>query len=489
MNFKSFGRLLLLLILLHFFSAPRAQVRLAAMLGVHSSSFPESNSIPGFDTARGNYFSSKTGAQFGVIAEIPLGKSFFLQPGLNYSSKGNQYQRFYDSAAAAATDTQYDQHTLKLNYMEVPVILTYKLPLSKNKPQYFFLGAGPYFAFIIAANQPYQNRVKFYGDDDYTYQSGTTDLPVGNGVGKYKTFDLGLQARAGFELGSVMLSAYFSRGLTNAYQADYPASFHNQVFGASLAVWLNKVKTQPPPVVDSDQDGTPDPDDSCKTIAGVPKYHGCPIPDTDADGVNDEQDSCRTLAGTVKYHGCPIPDSDGDGVNDEEDSCRTVAGVAKYHGCPVPDTDGDGVNDEKDLCPNLAGSPENNGCPVVKPEPVPAPRILYIAQNVQFRSSSSRLTSGSLPALKELADTLKASPDLDLVVEGHADNSGSAVYNQKLSEQRAGEVKKALVKLGIPADRITTIGYGDTRPVADNKTAAGKAKNRRVVLTLHPKNS
>jgi outer membrane protein OmpA-like peptidoglycan-associated protein len=275
--------------------------------------------------------------------------------------------------------------------------------------------------------------------------------------------------------------------LSNAYHAAYPSSFHHQLIGGSLGIWLSKSKPAPPDNTDSDHDGTPDKDDSCKTIAGLPRYHGCPIPDTDGDGVNDEEDSCKTVPGLARYHGCPIPDTDGDGVNDEEDSCKTVPGTAKYHGCPIPDRDSDGVNDEVDKCPDQPGSIENNGCPVIKP--AIAKRVLYTAQIVQFRSNSSRLTNSSLPALHELADTLKANPDLNLTIEGHTDNSGSPGYNQQLSLKRALEVKKALLKFGIPEDRITITGLGDTQPAGDNKTKEGKSKNRRVVFRLHVRNS
>ncbi|HZK64318.1 MAG TPA: OmpA family protein [Puia sp.] len=478
--------LLCLSSVLLFISAP-AQVRLAAVGGVHSSNLLETNSIPGFENTQGKYFSSKTGFQLGVLTEIPIGqKNFFFQPGLNFSARGNQYERFYDTSQVN-TDTLYDQHTLKLNYVEIPLFISYKFSLSRNQRNHFFIGAGPYFAFIISASQPFQNRIKYYGDDKYTFGSGTLDLPVGNAAGKYKTLDAGINIKAGFELGNLMLGAYYSRGLSNAYQATYPSSFHHELIGASLGIWLTKSKPAPPLNTDSDGDGTADKDDSCKTVKGVPKYHGCPVPDSDHDGINDEMDSCKNLAGPARYNGCPIPDTDKDGVNDEEDSCKATAGTVKYHGCPIPDSDGDGVNDEADQCPNQPGPAENKGCPVIKP--ALAKRVLFAARNVQFRSNSSSLTAGSMPALRELADTLKANPDLELTIEGHTDNTGSAAHNQQLSLHRALEVRKNLLKLGIPEERISVEGLGETQPVGDNSTEQGKSKNRRVVFRLHVKNS
>ena len=488
MNFtRIISRLFCFFPSLLFFHFLPAQIRLAAVGGVHSSSFPETNSIPGFDTAQGKYFSSKTGIQLGVMVEIPLGHHhFYFQPGINYSSKGNNYEKFYDTGRVQ-TDTLYNQHTLKLNYIEFPLLLTYKLPLSKNKRNYFYVGAGPYLAFIYSATEPYQNRVKTYNADEYTYNSGTSDLAVGNAGGKYKTLDIGIKAKAGFELGNVMLGVYFSRGLSNAYEAVYPASFHHQLIGASLGIWLNKAAPVYPDTTDTDRDGTPDKDDSCKTTTGSPRYHGCPIPDTDHDGVNDEADSCMHEPGFPRYHGCPIPDTDHDGVNDEADSCKTIPGLPAYHGCPVPDTDGDGVNDDIDQCLNQPGTAENKGCPVVKAET--AKRALFIAHNIQFQSNSSKLASSSLPSLRELADTLKANPELELTIDGHTDNSGSPGYNQKLSERRAAGVKEVLISMGIPEERISTRGFGDTQPIGDNKSREGKLMNRRVVLTLHVKNS
>ncbi len=468
------------------FSPISAQIRLAAWAGVHSSNFLEKNSIPGYDTSSGKYYSSNTGFQIGVLAEIPFGKNnFYLQPGILYSAKGNQYSRFYDTAASQS-DTLYNQHTLNLNYVEIPVYLTWKLPITRDRKNQFYLSAGPYFAFIYSASQPYQNRIRQYNSQNYIYSSGTEDLPVGSGPGNYKTFDMGIAAKAGFELGSVMIGAYFSRGFTNAYTAGYSSSFHNQVFGGSLGIWLNKTKPLPVIVTDTDKDGTADADDSCKTIPGFPRYHGCPVPDSDHDGINDEEDSCPSVPGLLRYHGCQVPDSDHDGLNDEEDSCRLIFGVEKYHGCPIPDRDGDGVNDEMDGCPDQPGLPENKGCPVVKPTIIARAQI--VASNVMFDNNSSRLTKTSYPALIEIADSLKANPNLDLIVEGHTDNTGRTAYNKKLSLERANSVKNVLIEKGVVSTRISVKGFGDTQPVADNQLPAGRAKNRRVVFVFQLKN-
>lgn len=464
-----------------------AQIRLAALGGIHSSNLIEKNDIPGYELSNGQYYSSNTGFELGVLAEVPFGKNnLFFQPGILYSAKGNQYQRYYDSTAQQA-DTLYNQHTLNLNYVEMPLYLTWKVSLSKNQKSKFYISAGPYFSFIYGVSQSYQNRVLPYNSTSYVYQSGQDDVPVGNGTGAYKTFDIGIATKAGFELGSVMIGAYFNQGLTNVYTATYPSSFHNQVFGGSLGIWLNNPKPEPKPIVDSDKDGTPDAEDSCRTIAGPPRWHGCPVPDSDRDGIDDEQDSCKMIPGVARYHGCPVPDADGDGINDEEDSCKYVPGVLRYHGCPIPDRDQDGINDEIDKCPDQPGPADNFGCPVLKPEILKKAEL--VAANLMFQTNSAKLTKNSFPAVRELADSLKANPDLNLLIEGYTDNQGGTAFNLKLSENRANQVKQELILLGISENRLEARGFGESQPIAPNNTPAGRAQNRRVVFKFHLKNS
>lgn len=244
------------------------------------------------------------------------------------------------------------------------------------------------------------------------------------------------------------------------------------------------VKDLPPPpvviVVDRDSDGVPDSLDLCPDIAGLSQFNGCP--DTDGDGIPDKDDKCPDQKGLAKYNGCPIPDSDGDGINDEEDKCPNNPGVAKYQGCPVPDRDGDGVNDEEDKCPDIAGDRSNNGCPLVKEEV--KKRAEYAAQHLYFATGSFKLLSKSFKGLDEVAALMKADAGLKLSVDGYTDNTGKPEKNQVLSESRAKAVKKYLIGKGIDESRIAATGYGPLRPVADNKTVAGRAKNRRVEFRL-----
>ena len=105
----------------------------------------------------------------------------------------------------------------------------------------------------------------------------------------------------------------------------------------------------------------------------------------------------------------------------------------------------------------------------------------WATQGILFATGKAELQPESRPVLKEIASTLKAHGDLKILIEGHTDNVGAAASNLALSDARAAAVKAALVAdFGVGADRITTKGFGDTKPAAPNTTAAGRAQNRRV---------
>ena len=257
--------------------------------------------------------------------------------------------------------------------------------------------------------------------------------------------------------------------------------------GIALKVGVgHKLMAAPAPVIpvavilDRDGDGVLDAVDRCPDIAGPASQQGCP--DRDGDGIADIDDKCPDVFGTARYQGCPIPDTDKDGINDELDKCPTVPGLARYQGCPIPDTDGDGVNDEEDKCINEKGPASNFGCPVISEEIIK--RVKIAAQNIFFETAKSTLLAKSFPKLNDVVSILKDNASFKLQIDGHTDFVGNDDYNQTLSEQRAAAVRVYLVSKGISESRITSAGYGESRPVADNKTAAGKAQNRRVEMTL-----
>ncbi len=249
-------------------------------------------------------------------------------------------------------------------------------------------------------------------------------------------------------------------------------------------------RKQPEPVVvpipvveppkDRDGDGILDSLDKCPDVKGLAALQGCP--DRDGDGIADAEDKCPDVKGLARYQGCPIPDTDKDGINDEEDKCPTVFGVARYQGCPVPDTDGDGVNDEEDKCKTEKGPASNYGCPVIDTKIIE--RVNKAAQNVFFATGSSKLLSKSFSKLNDVVTILKENPTYNVTIDGHTDNTGKADKNQTLSEARAASVKAYLVSKGIDESRLTSTGYGQDKPIADNKTAAGRAKNRRVEMSV-----
>jgi outer membrane protein OmpA-like peptidoglycan-associated protein len=238
----------------------------------------------------------------------------------------------------------------------------------------------------------------------------------------------------------------------------------------------------PPPVnYDRDNDGVPDSTDRCPDVKGLASLKGCP--DRDGDGIADIDDKCPDVPGLARYQGCPIPDRDKDGINDEEDKCPDVPGVARYQGCPIPDTDKDGVNDEEDKCINEPGPASNFGCPVISEEIVK--KLNIAAKNVFFSTGSFKLLAKSNKSLNQVVDILNANPTYKLTIDGHTDNTGKPDKNQTLSENRAASVKAYLVSKGIAESRLTSTGYGQDKPIADNKTVAGRAQNRRVEMAAH----
>lgn len=476
---------LLLMVLFACHPGMQAQVRLGLLGCLHSSNVLETNHLPGWDTATKPYESSRSGFQLGAILEIPIGhKGLFFQPSILYTTKGRQYAKTNDSTTSLAVDTIYNKQSLRLGYIDIPLNLTYKLPLTANRLNSIVFSAGPYISFFnngTVTRESLTSRTT-------KYASKTDRVTVGKGPDTYKTMDMGFNGRVGFELGTWMISAYYSQGLTSFYNAPYSGTFHHQLLGISLGIWLSSTAPPPPPRVvkkDTDKDGVPDDQDMCPLLAGTAARQGCPVIDSDHDGVDDMHDSCKTTPGLARYNGCPIPDTDHDGINDEEDKCPNQAGVARYQGCPIPDRDGDGVNDEEDKCPDTAGPAENRGCPLpVEIKKETTDEINYIAKNIQFTHASDQLIDSSLKALGELAGLLAAHPELHLTIEGHTDNEGTAARNLILSQKRSASVLNYLVKKGIPATRLTAIGMGQTHPIASNRTAKGRAINRRVELKL-----
>ena len=232
---------------------------------------------------------------------------------------------------------------------------------------------------------------------------------------------------------------------------------------------------------DTDGDGIKDADDACPEVAGLAALNGCP--DTDGDGIADKDDACPTEKGTKANNGCP--DTDGDGVVDGKDKCPAVAGPAANAGCPWPDTDGDSVLDKDDKCPNVAGVASNNGCPEVLITKEAEKKLNDFARAIYFNSGKTSFRAGVSGKLDLIAAIMKEYSKAKFSIQGHTDSQGRAASNKKLSERRAKAVLDYLVvKAGISADRLVSAGFGEDYPIADNKTRAGRAQNRRVEIKL-----
>ncbi|MBO9564705.1 MAG: OmpA family protein [Niastella sp.] len=480
-------KLFTLLCLLVVFGTGFAQLRVALLAGPHAASVDEKNSIPGWETQVKPFYGNRSGFNIGFLADIPLNNSgkLYFQPGIFYLSKGRKFQRFYDTTQIQ-TDTLSVKHTFYTNYIDIPLNVTYKMPLGKKAK--FFVSAGPYLSFFYNGKNSQETLVAI-GDSALKFNKEEDDIEVGKASRKAKTFDYGINGRAGFELGGVIISGFISQGLGNFFQTDDDANtFKHKVFGASVGFWLNKAApTAPKKPKDQDNDGIPDVQDGCPTQPGSALTNGCP--DKDGDGIADNVDKCPDVAGKLAYKGCPIPDTDKDGVNDEEDKCPTEAGPASNNGCPLPrpepDTDGDGVIDKEDKCPTEPGTRANNGCPVVPViEQAVIEKVNYAARNIFFPKGSDKLATTSYPALDEVANILQKNATLRLNINGYTDNSGAVAANKLLSQKRADAVKKYLSDKGIAASRLTATGHGPANPVADNSTEAGRNKNRRVELKL-----
>ncbi|MFZ1525852.1 MAG: OmpA family protein [Saprospiraceae bacterium] len=234
---------------------------------------------------------------------------------------------------------------------------------------------------------------------------------------------------------------------------------------------------------DSDGDGIPDNEDECPNIAGVAKNKGCPekAADADGDGIPDSEDKCPNDSGNAAVGGCP--DKDGDGVADKDDKCPDKPGLKIYYGCP--DTDGDGIDDSRDKCPNIAGTVANDGCPEITKEDK---KTLEVAmQAVQFQTGSAVLKPESNIVLSQIADIMGRYPDFVMTISGHTDNVGSESANQILSEKRAKACYDFIVKKGVIASRISSTGYGESRPITSNVNEKGRSLNRRVEFNLIPR--
>jgi outer membrane protein OmpA-like peptidoglycan-associated protein len=261
------------------------------------------------------------------------------------------------------------------------------------------------------------------------------------------------------------------------------------------------------PDLDHDGDGIPTPQDRCplvrEDVDGFQDLDGCPEADNDGDGILDPVDRCPMAAEVVNgfedADGCPdspqYRDADADGIPDDRDGCpaepEDFDRFEDADGCPETDNDGDGWLDAVDRCPNDAetvnGFEDVDGCPDEQPLVAVGSARLEIRDRVFFESDRAVIQPISHGLLDEVARVILANPGIGRIrIAGHTDAEGPAYYNLRLSQARVREVADYLVARGVPAERLEAVGFGETRPIADNRTEGGRAANRRVEFVIVP---
>ncbi|MBN1129924.1 MAG: OmpA family protein [Chitinispirillaceae bacterium] len=252
------------------------------------------------------------------------------------------------------------------------------------------------------------------------------------------------------------------------------------------------------PDYDNDKDGILDVNDKCPNDPedkdGFEDEDGCPDYDNDFDGIPDSTDKCPNEPEDRDQFqdedGCPDYDNDGDNIPDSLDKCPNVPEdidlFEDQDGCPDYDNDKDGIPDSLDRCinepENFNGFRDEDGCPdtLVRPSEKEVRILNTKLRDINFKTASAELLPASHAALDFIVGFLKQYQDLRYEIQGHTDSRGEDDYNLLLSAARAATVRAYLLNKGIPDANLIAIGYGEGRPIADNKTAKGRAKNRRV---------
>lgn len=150
------------------------------------------------------------------------------------------------------------------------------------------------------------------------------------------------------------------------------------------------------------------------------------------------------------------------------------------------DVDGDGVLGFRDACPEVAevsnGIVDDDGCPDEVPPEVSA--LLGVVPGLEFKLDKWDISPGSFAVLDRIIEVLLKYPEVRVAVSAHIDAKGSAKYSRRVTQKRADSIKRYLVEHGVAAHRVDPRGNEESRPIADNKTADGRARNRRVELEL-----
>ena len=211
------------------------------------------------------------------------------------------------------------------------------------------------------------------------------------------------------------------------------------------------------------------------------------------DGIGDPD--LRVVAGIRFRHDAPQArglraTATSDGILDKDDDCPTEAedldGFEDEDGCPEADNDDDGIPDDNDECPELPEEEggDGDGCPTKTYVKIEDGQI-EIFGKVQFKTGSAEVDTTSDPLLDQIAAAMKANPQVEKVrIEGHTDDVGGSDSTSGSARSARASVKSALESRGVDDDRLDSKGYGESQPIAPNRTPAGRAKNRRVEFII-----
>lgn len=209
-----------------------------------------------------------------------------------------------------------------------------------------------------------------------------------------------------------------------------------------------------------------------------------PVLDTDGDRFLDEDDACPQVRG-IAPDGCPETNRDGDDLLDVVDRCPDDPGV-EPDGCPIPDSDGDRILDPDDGCDAAKetrnGYLDEDGCPDEIPADLAA--ITGTLTGVAFDRDRHTLLPRSSRTLDRLVAVLGKYPGVRVEVSGHIPSTGEPVYGRDPSRTRADRVRDYLLEHGIAAKRVLARGAGADEWLVSNRTAAGRARNERIEVTI-----
>ena len=434
-----------------------------------------------------------------------------LNPRLGYSLTRNLHLEGHTGWMQAGTrgwGYRYNAFTPRLDLL---VLIRPDLPIVP------FVAAGPGMYWVrVYRSEDSQNQEELEGSNLGNYKNPDSDLLLNIGPGILIPLAGGMalrfDARYVYTIGQEPYAGNTDRFSNLELTAGFmfrAAERNRDSDGDSIYDKVDTCPEQPEdwddyqdldgcPDPDNDGDGVLDVDDECpmkvEDFDDFQDEDGCPEWDNDNDGIPDDLDQCATRRedqdGFKDEDGCPDLDNDNDGIPDLNDRCpnhpEDMDGFQDEDGCEDSDNDGDGLPDALDSCPFQPeiynGFEDEDGCPdETAPE---IERFTGVIHGVNFEVNSDQITVESYRILDEAAAVLVKYPELRIEVQGHTDSDGSEQSNFELSDRRAESVVRYMTGRGVSAERLTWMGYGESRPLVANDSAEGKAINRRVEFHL-----